>query len=130
MSKKKYETRYRQVGDGIWKGSVIGPDGEEAATVMTRSAVKAQSQLLKKFGEQNQDGSGGLIDAGYVSGDDMEEWETIKKRWKRRYDELREMQESDEKIFFLRLMGKYGMSPEQLAPVVGLSAPTIRSRMK
>jgi hypothetical protein len=127
---KKYTAKYRQMGEGVWKAVIVGPDGEETTSVMESSAVKARSKVMREFAKDHPDEAEEVTDPGFISDDDLKDWESHRNRWKKRFDELREQQEGEEKLVFLKLMGKYGLSPEQLAPFVGVSAPTIRARTK
>jgi hypothetical protein len=127
---KTYTTRYRQVGEGLWEATVLDPNGEEATSILAESAVKARTRVVKDFAKKYPSHAEQLVDSGYIADDDLRDWERLRTRWKKRADELRNEQEGEEKLFYLRMMSKYGLSPDQLAPIVGVSAPTIRQRLR
>ncbi len=125
---KKMSVRYRQVGDGLWKATAIGPEGEEAASVTAESAVRAHSRLIKEVAKQEGE-EFELESPGYLSEGDREEWKELNQRWKKKQEMLDLEIRGEQRMYFMRMMAKYGFKAEALASELHLSPPTVRNRL-
>lgn len=121
--------RYRQVGDGLWKATAVAPSGEETASVTAESAVRAHSRLLKEFAKQKGSEEFELESKGFLSELDREEWKELNQRWKKKQEMLDGEIRGEQRMYFMRMMAKYGFKSETLASELGLSTPTVRNRV-